>query len=176
MKKWIITMIFMLYGFTFSQVDLNKRVDRERESKLNYQIGDQVKDFKIESLFGDEEISLSELKGKKVVVNFTTTWCPDCISEKIILNEDYKKNYLNKEDIKFIIVFGPYARDNRELAIKYMEDNNFSFPAYYDNDKKLSKIFGVKNIPATFLINEEGILEDVNIESGYKQMDFFKNK
>lgn len=164
----IILMILAVFSISFS----NERDPREQ--KLTYLIGEKVDNFEVTSLDGKKTISLDQLKGKKVFLNFTTTWCPDCIKEKEILGPEYAKKYKNS-NIEFIVVFGPYKSDNREKVKEYMEKNNYAFTPYYDTEgKDLYNQFGVINIPTTFLINEEGVLEDVNVESGYKDMEIFK--
>lgn len=164
----IILMILAIFSISFS----NERDPREQ--KLTYLIGEKVDNFEVTSLDGKKTISLDQLKGKKVFLNFTTTWCPDCIKEKEILGPEYAEKYRDS-NIEFIIVFGPYKSDNREKVKEYMEKNGYTFTPYYDTEEKeLYNQFGVINIPTTFFINEEGILEDVNVESGYKDMKYFK--
>ena len=164
----IILMILAIFSISFS----NERDPREQ--KLTYLIGEKVDNFEVTSLDGKKTISLDQLKGKKVFLNFTTTWCPDCIKEKEILGPEYVEKYKDS-NIEFIVVFGPYKSDNREKIKEYMEKNGYTFTPYYDTEgKDLYNQFGVINIPTTFLINEEGVLEDVNVESGYKDMEIFK--
>lgn len=162
-------LIFVIFSFSFAE-------ERDpREQKLTYLLGEKVDNFEVKTLDGNKTVTLEELKGKKVFLNFTTTWCPDCIEEKLMFNAEYEAKYKDREDIVFIIVFGPYKTDNKEKVREYMEKNKFSFQPYYDGEQKeLYKQFGVINIPTTFFINEEGILEDVNVESGYKNMNYFK--
>ncbi|WP_297432169.1 TlpA disulfide reductase family protein [uncultured Cetobacterium sp.] len=164
----IILMILAVFSISFS----NERDPREQ--KLTYLIGEKVDNFEVTSLDGKKTISLDKLKGKKVFLNFTTTWCPDCIKEKEILGPEYVEKYKGS-NIEFIVVFGPYKSDDREKVKEYMEKNGYTFTPYYDTEgKDLYNQFGVINIPTTFLINEEGVLEDVNVESGYKDMKYFK--
>ena len=77
MKKIVKIMLMMIAVFSISFA--NERDPREQ--KLTYLIGEKVDNFEVTSLDGKKTISLNELKGKKVFLNFTTTWCPDCIKE-----------------------------------------------------------------------------------------------
>lgn len=170
MKK--IVKITLMMITIFSMLFSNER--DSREEKLTYLIGEKVDNFEITSLDETKTISLDDLKGKKVFLNFTTTWCPDCIKEKEILGPEYAEKYKDS-NIEFIVVFGPYKSDNKEKVEEYMKKNGYTFTAYYDIEgKDLYNQFGVVNIPTTFLINEEGVLEDVNVETGYKHMETFK--
>lgn len=164
----IILMMIAVLSISFA----NERDPREQ--KLTYLIGEKVDNFEVISLDGKKTISLNELKGKKVFLNFTTTWCPDCIKEKEILGPEYAEKYKDS-NVEFIIVFGPYKSDNKEKVEEYMKKNGYTFTPYYDTEgKDLYNQFGVINIPTTFLINEEGVLEDVNVESGYKNIKYFQ--
>ncbi len=165
----LLVLISVIFSFSFSE-------ERDpREQKLTYLLGEKVDNFEVKTLEGDKILTLEELKGKKVFLNFTTTWCPDCIEEKLIFNKEYEEKYKDRDDIVFLIVFGPYRSDNKEKVKEYMKKNNFTFQPYYDGkEMELYKQFGVINIPTTFFINEKGILEDVNVESGYKDMKYFK--
>lgn len=170
MKKIVkmVLMALLVFNISFSS-------ERDpREEQLTYLIGEKVDNFEITSLDGKKTVKFEELKGKKVFFNFTTTWCPDCIKEKEILGLEYKDKYKDS-NIEFIVVFGPYRTDNREKVERYMKENEYTFRPYYDTeDKSLYSQFGVINIPTTLLIDEEGVLEDVNIETGYKNIKYFQ--
>lgn len=170
MKRIVKIILMMIAVFSISFA--NERDPREQ--KLTYLIGEKVDNFEVTSLDGKKTISLDDLKGKKVFLNFTTTWCPDCIKEKDILGPEYAEKYKDS-NVEFIIVFGPYKTDNKEKVEEYMKKNGYTFTPYYDTEgKDLYNQFGVINIPTTFLINEEGVLEDVNVESGYKNIKYFQ--
>ena len=127
----IILMILAIFSISFSS-------ERDpREQKLTYLIGEKVDNFEVTSLDGKKTISLDQLKGKKVFLNFTTTWCPDCIKEKEILGPEYAEKYRDS-NIEFIIVFGPYKSDNREKVKEYMEKNGYTFTPYYDTEEKIN--------------------------------------
>ncbi|MGL4862723.1 MAG: redoxin domain-containing protein, partial [Cetobacterium sp.] len=109
MKKIVKVIIMMVT--VFSILFSNERDPREQN--LTYLIGEKVDNFEVASLDGKKIIKLEELKGKKVFLNFTTTWCPDCIKEKEILGAEYIQNYKDS-NVEFIVVFGPYKSDNKE--------------------------------------------------------------
>ncbi|MGL5645416.1 TlpA family protein disulfide reductase, partial [Cetobacterium sp.] len=119
----IILMIIVVFSISFA----NERDPREQ--KLTYLIGEKVDSFEVTSLDGKKTISLNELKGKKVFLNFTTTWCPDCIKEKKILGPEYAEKYKDS-NVEFIIVFGPYKSDNKEKVEEYMKENGYTFTPY----------------------------------------------
>lgn len=164
--------LFLIFVFSFITMFAGEGRD-PREEKLGYKIGDKVENFNLTSLDGQKEISLDKFKGKKVLVNFTTTWCPDCRGEKDIMGKEYIEKYKDRDDIEFVVVFGPYKTDNKELADRYMAENSYKFPSYYDDTAEIIQRFKVVNVPTSFLIDENGVVEDVNIETGYNKLKYF---
>lgn len=146
-----------------------------KENKFPYLIGEKIDGFKVTSLDGRKTINLKDLKGKKVVLNFTTTWCPKCIKEKEILELEYIKKYKDS-NIEFIVLFGPYRGDTKEVVENYLKENKYTFPSYYDKvGEGLFNQFKITTVPTTILIDEGGTLEDFNVGSDYKNMKFFKD-
>lgn len=162
-----ILVVFFIFGFSLSQGRDSK------EKALNYQIGDKIENLQFEFLENGKMIKMEDLKGKKVFLNFTATWCPDSLREKAQMEEDYEK-LKSMDNIKFIIIFGPYGSDTKEKVIEYMKEHNYKVPVYYDTNKTMAKTFGLKNYPTSFLIDENGVVEDINVESGYRNMKYFK--
>jgi peroxiredoxin len=112
--------------------------------------GDQAIDFKLDTLSG-EPITLSELKGKKVIVNFWATWCPPCKEEMPVMQEFHAK----------------YGKDVELLAInidpqynvkEYQKSLGLTFPILLDTDDKINNAYDILTVPTTFIINEQGII------------------
>lgn len=132
-------------------------------------VGDKIPEFKYSTLDGKELDSKDLLgKGKKIIINFTATWCPYCKEEKIKFSDDYNNVLKNKKDIETVIMFGNYGRgekaDTIEKVQEYLKENNYKFPSYFDKDKKIIMSFGLKSIPTTILVNEKGIVEEIGEE------------
>ncbi|WRP04663.1 TlpA disulfide reductase family protein [Rossellomorea aquimaris] len=113
-------------------------------------VGDKAIDFKLDTLSG-ESVTLSELKGKKVVLNFWATWCPPCKEEMPIMQEFYTK----------------YGKDVEILAInidpqynlkEYQKAMGLTFPILLDKDDKINNAYDILTVPTTYIINEQGII------------------
>ena len=134
-------------------IDIEEGEVAEATSTENFpgpNVGDRAIDFKLDTLGGDS-ITLSELKGKKVIVNFWATWCPPCKEEMPILEEYYKK----------------YGKDVEILAInidpqynvkEYQKTMGLTFPILLDNEDKINNAYDILTVPTTFIINEQGII------------------
>jgi len=127
-------------------------------------IGKKVPDFKLPAT-GDQEIRLSDLKGKKIVLYFyPKDNTPGCTTE----GQDFRDN-IRKFRNQNTVVLG-VSRDSINSHEKFKQKQSFSFDLLSDANEKLCKMFEVikeKNMygkkvmgieRSTFLIDEEGVL------------------
>lgn len=99
-------------------------------------------------------VSLDNLKGKVVVLNFWATWCSSCVEEAPTVQRLYEKQKGNP-DLKLVTVL---MRDSMDSAVSFMAKNKFDFPVTTDKDNKAAKAYGLTGVPETYLINKRGIL------------------
>lgn len=101
--------------------------------------------------------SLSEFKGKPIIVNFWASWCGPCKLEASELSSIYDK-YKGK-----VVVLGVNLTDTENSLSDvqaFATYYHFKFPALLDRNGNISKKYRIKPIPDTFFINENGIIED----------------
>ena len=106
------------------------------------------------ALNGDS-VSLASLRGKVVLFNIWATWCHPCraeIPELRALHEKYKDRGLE-------LVGVSVDADGTDDAIKgFMEEFKMTYPVWRDPDERVSTKFLAIGVPATYLIDREGIL------------------
>ncbi|BDU50269.1 TlpA family protein disulfide reductase [Haliovirga abyssi] len=137
-----------------SKQSVTKKV--ESNIKVGIEKGNKIPDFKVMRLDG-EIINMEDLKGKYVLLNFWATWCPPCRREMPSIQKLYDDNRSND---KFEIVAISVDQKQAFEVQKFVDDNGYSFPIYYDKGGVLSRKFFIKSIPTTFLVNKDGIIEN----------------
>lgn len=107
--------------------------------------------------------TLSEMKGKPVILNFWASWCPPCKMEM----PDFEKMYQSYGDkVSFIMInMTDGNRETKENAISFIKEQKYTFPVYFDLDFEVAYTYGARTLPMTFFIDKEG-----NIIQGYSGM------
>ena len=107
-------------------------------------------DFNITDADGNT-VSLSDFKGKPVVLNFWASWCDPCKSEMPHFEAAYKAD----TDVEFMMV-NVTSGDTKRNAEKLIADKGYTFPVYYDVDGTVSKTYAASPLPTTYFIDSEG--------------------
>ncbi|WP_342508922.1 TlpA disulfide reductase family protein [Sporosarcina sp. FSL K6-2383] len=114
-------------------------------------------DFELTTLSGDV-VKLSDLKGKKVVLNFWASWCGPCKVEMPHMQNYYKKNK-DKENVEFIAVnLTTGEKRGIEGVEQFVEAYGLTFPIPMDIDGTVGKQYEVMTIPTTYMIGTDGVI------------------
>lgn len=116
----------------------------------------EAPDFTIPLLNGPET-SLSDYRGKVVIINLWATWCPPCRAEMPSMQELY--DTLNGQGLEILAVAAPNPpRETLEKITDFIDENGFSFPVLIDNEFEVNSIYGTGSIPTSYVIDTEGDL------------------
>lgn len=107
-----------------------------------------------------EVVSLDDLKGKAVFINFWATWCPPCIEEMPSIQTLYNK-FKDNKDIVFLLVD---VDNNIDGASKFMKKRKLNMPLYVPNSE-IPSSFLAGAIPTTVILDKRGNI-DVRLEGG----------
>jgi thiol-disulfide isomerase/thioredoxin len=115
--------------------------------------------FAVTTLDG-KKISLDDLQGKVVLMDFWATWCEPCREALPRIREIAKKF-----DGQPLIVLSVSVDQDERKWKEFVATNEMTWPQYFDNGftGPLAKTFGVQAIPHTFTIDADGILQDEHI-------------
>ena len=108
-------------------------------------------DFTLKSLSG-EEVSLSQQRGKYVLVNFWATWCGPCKVEMPSL-ETLHQRFKSKN---FSLLAISNDMFGAQIVKPFIKANNLTFPVLLDQQLQASNKFGVVSLPTTFMIDPKG--------------------
>lgn len=158
MKK-IILGIFILFSVSYGAFLFF-------QPKTGSSVGKRLPNLEFSSLSG-EKVSVESLRGKKILINFTATWCSYCIAEKVSFQEEYRK-IAEDNNLEVIVIFGNYGpeggKDDIPKVLEYLKQNNYTFPAFFDKDRSLLDFFNVKKIPTSILVDEKGVILEIGRE------------
>lgn len=121
----------------------------------------EAPDFSMQNMQG-EMVSLKDLKGKIVVLDFWATWCGPCIISFPGMQAAVNK-YENDPEVEFLFVNTWQNEENyKELVTDFIAENNYSFHVIYDEmeDRANSTVtaYGVQGIPTKVFIDKEGFI------------------
>lgn len=121
------------------------------------QQGFSAPDFTLTTLDG-EELTLSDLRGKVVVLNFWASWCLPCRAEMPAMLQVYK----DYRDLGLVIVaVNATDQDSQESALQFAEEHELDFPIPLDMDGSVSRKYALRGLPTTYFIDADGIIQKV---------------
>lgn len=95
--------------------------------------------------------SLTDLRGKVVIVNFWASWCLECRPEMPILEE------LHREFAwRGLAVIGINAREDKQAVARYAMELRLTFPLVLDQAGKNNRLYGVIGLPTSFVLGRDG--------------------
>ena len=111
-----------------------------------------ARDFTL-TLFDGESLSLSQLRGKVVLIDFWTSWCPPCRREAPTLAEAYRR--FQGRGVEFV---GVAVWDSEEEAAGFVRDHNVAYPNGLDSKGTIAIDYGLTGIPEKYIVDRDGRL------------------
>lgn len=108
-------------------------------------------DFTLPNLQGGK-VSLSDFRGKLLMLNFWASWCVSCREEMPAMERLYQR-YKNQG----FVILGVNIKDEKESALSFVEELKITFPIAFDPKGKVGLVYGAWGIPTTYLIDAKGM-------------------
>lgn len=151
-RKWI---TFIIYGAVlFLLIIVGSRLIKVQAGQIS---SGAAPDFTITS-FSGETITLSELKGNVVVINFWASWCPPCREEAAYLEATWRKY----QDQGVVFIGVDYADTDAE-ALAYLDEFDITYFNGPDIGTRISQAYNMQGVPETFVVGKDGIIEYMHI-------------
>ena len=111
-----------------------------------------ARDFTL-TLFDGETLRLSELRGKVVLIDFWTSWCPPCRREAPTLADAYRR--FQGAGVEFV---GVAVWDSEEESSRFVREHDVSYPNGLDSKGTIAIDYGLTGIPEKYIVDREGRL------------------
>ena len=118
-------------------------------------IGAHAVDFELKLLDG-KSVSLEQLRGKPVVLNFFASWCDPCREEMPLINE-----IAAGADKGGYQVIGIAVEDTRAAVMQFSKEAQLTFPVGLDLNSTVKRAYRIFGPPATFFIDAQGTVRDI---------------
>jgi peroxiredoxin len=117
------------------------------------QVGDEAPNFILRDLAGNT-VSLSQLRGKVVLLNFWATWCGPCRVEMPAMEQLYRT--LPRREFEILAV----STDSQGAAATrpFQKQMGFTFPILHDSEYRVGLAYGARTIPVTFMVDRQGVV------------------
>lgn len=115
--------------------------------------GEAAPNFQLRDMNG-RNVSLSDLRGKVVLLNFWATWCGPCRVEMPAMERLYRA--YDRKDFEILAV----STDAQGTAVTrpFQQENKLTFPILHDSDFRVGLSYGARTLPMTFMVDRQGIV------------------
>ncbi|MEO5952326.1 MAG: redoxin domain-containing protein, partial [Chloroflexia bacterium] len=128
-------------------------------------VGAEAPDFTLKDLAGNE-VKLSSLRGKPVMINFWATWCPPCREEIPIIT----KMYHETDGGTKYEVLGVATQSDNSIIKAFEDEFTMDFPLLPDVGSNVVNSYHVLPIPTTFFVDKDGIIRYIQAGGVTREM------
>jgi peroxiredoxin len=142
-----------VWGVSSSDVGQMPPTVAQDTSRYSARVGDEAPDFHLRDLQG-RTISLSQFRGKVVLLNFWATWCGPCRIEMPAMEQLYRA--LSRKDFEILAV----STDPQGAAVTrpFQRDMGLTFPIVHDPDMRTGLMYGARTLPLSFMVDRQGVI------------------
>ena len=116
-------------------------------------------DFTLDTLDG-QSVTLSDLRGKAVVINLWAAWCPPCRAEMPALQAAYEMD--RDRGLEILAVDMTY-QDREQDVLRFVQDFGLTFTVALDRDGTVARQYLLRALPSTFFVGPDGVIRKVVI-------------
>lgn len=113
-------------------------------------------DFSLLNLEG-ETVSLSDFRGKSVIVNFWATWCGPCRLEMPELEAAYQEHQPD------LVILAVDIMESPEQVSDFFLELELSFEPLLDTDGSIQTLYQVRGNPSSYFVDEDGVIQAIHV-------------
>jgi thiol-disulfide isomerase/thioredoxin len=130
-----------------------KELQRWDAAKIKKQLaGKSAPDLSVVDILG-KPLTLSDFKGKTVLLDFWTTWCPPCRADAPALDKLYRK-YGDQD----LMIVGISVSEDRAVVERFLKDHPHSFPVVLSTENEMPTAYQIGVFPTYIVISPDGDL------------------
>lgn len=149
----LLLMVFLVFPFSVSAIS----------------VGETVPLFKARTIDGSKSLALEDYRGKVVLLDFWASWCPPCLRSLPKYND--LRREIGTANFEIVAI---NVDENTNDARKFLQKHPVSYPIAKDPKGILPGVFGVKAMPTSYLIDQNGVVQYVH--AAFKEGDIEKLK
>ena len=123
------------------------------------QTGFLAPDFTLKTLDG-KAITLSDLRGKVILVNIWASWCPPCRAEMPAIERVYQAY---KEKGFEVLAVDSTVQDTLDGAKSFVLENKLGFPILLDETGLVTRLYRIQSLPTSFFVGTDGVIREIVI-------------
>ncbi len=115
--------------------------------------GEPAPNFQLRDMNG-RLVSLSDLRGRVILLNFWATWCGPCRVEMPAMEQLYRA--YSRKDFEILAV----STDPQGPAVTrpFQQENQLTFPILHDAEYRVGLMYGARTLPMTFMVDRQGVV------------------
>ena len=156
-QRIILYILVLIAGISWTILSANGSTGANSENLSAPQVGFAAPGFTLKTPKG-ETYTLSELKGKPVLINLWATWCPPCRAEMPAIQKIYDEY---KDQGFIVLAINMTSQDNPLNIVPFASEFDLNFPILLDETGDLGRAYQLRSLPSSFFINRVGVISEV---------------
>ncbi|MFM8551986.1 MAG: redoxin domain-containing protein [Nitrospiraceae bacterium] len=148
-----VCIVLALVGSGWGSADLGEAGAVPIQERGRVRVGGPAPNFQLYDLAG-RLVTLSDYRGRVVLLNFWATWCEPCRVEMPAMEDLYRE--FKRRDFEILAV----STDQQGAAVTrpFSQEMGLTFPILHDSDFRVGVAYGARTLPMTFLVDRQGVI------------------
>ncbi len=126
---------------------------------VGIQVGDAAPNFTLTTLNG-KQVSLSDFRGKPVMINFWYAACPGCIAETPGIERFYAAQKAAGKDL---VILAVNSVDDAPTAQQFVQQYGMTYTPVLDDNQRVITLYNLTATPTSYFIDRQGIIRFVQV-------------